>query len=68
MQKAKNSGKCDRSQAQSLYLGVETKDKETVKIHHLYQSWRTPPFYYEPKKLLEVVFKRRSAQVSNSNQ
>lgn len=68
MQKAKNSGKCDRPQARHLYLGVETKDKETVKIHHLYQSWRTPPFYYEPKKLLEVVFKRRSAQVSNSNQ
>lgn len=40
MLKAENSRQCDRSQAQSLSVGVETKDKETVKIHHLYQSWR----------------------------
>ncbi|EAW35046.1 hypothetical protein [Lyngbya sp. PCC 8106] len=63
MQKAKNSGKCDRSQAQSLYLGVETREKEIVKIHRFHQTWKKPPFYYEPKKLLEVVFKRRTAQV-----
>lgn len=43
------------------YLGVETKYRETVGLYRFHQIWKTPPFYYEPKKFLEVVFKRRSA-------
>lgn len=63
MLKAENSGKCYYPQAKPLYLGGETREKEIVKIHRFHQTWKKPPFYYEPKKLLEVVFKRRTAQV-----
>ncbi|MEB3279860.1 MAG: SagB/ThcOx family dehydrogenase [Lyngbya sp.] len=41
---------------------VEAGYKETLSPYSFHQTWKKPEFYYEPKKFLEVVFKRRSAR------
>ncbi|MDY7022207.1 MAG: SagB/ThcOx family dehydrogenase [Cyanobacteriota bacterium] len=41
---------------------VETGYQETILPQSFHQTWKQPKFYYEPKKFLEVVFKRRSAR------
>ena len=64
MPKADTPGRRYRRQMKHFHRGVEMTDPESVmpnNFHH--QVWKKPPFYYEPRKFLEVVFKRRSAQI-----
>ncbi len=41
------------------HSAIKIEYREITLSHCLHRVWKIPPFYYEPKKFLEVVFKRR---------